>query len=76
MNTWTYIKGSVPDIGNAEVLSLLERGKLDIITITSGAALQNLLAMLGQDSQHGRIVRNPFGGGERQNQADGRRYWI
>ena len=39
-------KRSVPSTNNAEVISLLEQQKLDIITATSGESLQNLLIML------------------------------
>ncbi|MEI6707640.1 MAG: uroporphyrinogen-III synthase [Methylococcales bacterium] len=45
-------KRSVPSINNTEVISLLEQQKLDIITATSGEALQNLLIML--DAAHHR----------------------
>jgi uroporphyrinogen-III synthase len=45
-------KRSVPSTNNTEVISLLEQQKLDIITATSGEALQNLLIML--DAAHHR----------------------
>ncbi|MEI8208632.1 MAG: uroporphyrinogen-III synthase [Methylococcales bacterium] len=39
-------KRIVPDSDRSQVQSLLEQDKLDVITITSGEALQNLLVML------------------------------
>lgn len=36
----------IPDTDTAEITGLLEQNKLDAITITSGEALQNLLALL------------------------------
>jgi uroporphyrinogen-III synthase len=39
----------MPDIDTAPVISLLKDNRLDCITITSGEALQNLMALLGKD---------------------------
>jgi uroporphyrinogen-III synthase len=43
-------KRIIPDIDSSEVFKLLEQNKLDVITITSGEALQNLLIMLGAEN--------------------------
>jgi uroporphyrinogen-III synthase len=46
-------KRIVPDVDNAQVSLLLAQDKLDVITATSGDALQNLLIMLAEkDHQH------------------------
>ncbi|MDD5577798.1 MAG: uroporphyrinogen-III synthase [Methylobacter sp.] len=42
-------KRVIPDIDVAPVLNLLAENKLDVITITSVEALQNLLTMLGKE---------------------------
>lgn len=39
-------KRIIPSTNNTEVISLLEQNKLDVITVTSGEVLQNLLIML------------------------------
>ncbi len=44
----TY-KRITPNSDKAPVISLLTRNKLNVITITSGEALENLLSMLGKD---------------------------
>lgn len=44
---WEVYQRIIPDVDNAEVVSLLEQNKLDVIVITSCEALQNLLTMLG-----------------------------
>jgi uroporphyrinogen-III synthase len=44
---WEVYKRIAPDVDSFEAVSLLEQGLLDVIIITSGEALQNLLAMLG-----------------------------
>jgi uroporphyrinogen-III synthase len=44
---WEVYQRIMPDADNAEVLSLLEQNKLNVIVITSCGALQNLLTMLG-----------------------------
>lgn len=40
-------KRVIPDVDSSEVFRLLEQNRPDVITITSGEALQNLLTMLG-----------------------------
>ncbi len=41
-------KRIMPSTDNTDVISLLEQNKLDVITVTSGEILQNLLIMLGE----------------------------
>jgi uroporphyrinogen-III synthase len=41
-------KRTIPSIDNSQVVQLLAQHRLDVITITSGEALQNLLIMLGE----------------------------
>lgn len=45
---WEVYKRIIPDIDSAEVVSLVEHCKLDVIVVTSCEALQNLLTMLGE----------------------------
>jgi uroporphyrinogen-III synthase len=40
-----------PECNNRQVIQLLKRRELDVITVTSGEALQNLVDMLDQDSR-------------------------
>lgn len=47
----TY-KRTTPNSDKSPVISVLTRHKLDVITITSGEALENLLSMLGEDYHH------------------------
>jgi len=42
-------KRAIPRIDSSDVLLLLKQGRLDVITITSGEALQNLLTLLGKE---------------------------
>jgi uroporphyrinogen-III synthase len=46
---WETYKRIIPNIDNSPVTSLLSQNKLDVITITSGEALENLLTMLGKE---------------------------
>ncbi|MGZ8226037.1 MAG: uroporphyrinogen-III synthase [Methylococcaceae bacterium] len=46
----TVYKRQLPIVDSAQVVFLLAQNKLDIITITSGEALQNLLIMLTEDN--------------------------
>jgi uroporphyrinogen-III synthase len=46
---WEVYKRCMPDFNSSEVLGLIERCKLDAIIITSCEALQNLLAILGEN---------------------------
>ncbi|WAK01819.1 uroporphyrinogen-III synthase [Methylobacter sp. YRD-M1] len=41
-------KRTIPSIDNSQVVQLLTQRRLDVITVTSGEALQNLLIMLGE----------------------------
>ena len=41
-------KRTIPSIDNSQVVQLLTQHRLDVITVTSGEALQNLLIMLGE----------------------------
>jgi uroporphyrinogen-III synthase len=41
-------KRAIPSIDNSQVVQLLTQHRLDVITVTSGEALQNLLIMLGE----------------------------
>jgi uroporphyrinogen-III synthase len=45
---WEVYKRIIPDIDSAEVVSLLEHCKLEVIVVTSCETLQNLLTMLGE----------------------------
>ena len=45
-------KRVIPDIDSSQVSLLLAQGKLDVITVTSGEALQNLLIMLKKRYHH------------------------
>jgi uroporphyrinogen-III synthase len=45
---WEVYQRIIPDSNSAEVVSLLEHCKLDVIVATSCEALQNLLTMLGE----------------------------
>jgi uroporphyrinogen-III synthase len=47
-------KRVTPDIDNSQVSLLLAQDKLDVITVTSGEALQNLLIML-EEKHHQRL---------------------
>ena len=49
----------VPDIDCSEVNSLLSENKLDVITATSGEALQNLFFMVASENQH-RLLARPL----------------
>jgi uroporphyrinogen-III synthase len=52
-------KRIIPGIDNSQVLLLLAQDKLDVITITSGEALQNLLTMLDKE-YHQRLFAVPL----------------
>ena len=52
-------KRVIPDTDRSQVSLLLEQGKLDVITITSGEALQNLLIML-EEKHHQRLFVVPL----------------
>jgi uroporphyrinogen-III synthase len=43
-------KRTIPSIDNSQVVQLLTQHRLDVITVTSGEALQNLLIMLGEEN--------------------------
>ncbi len=58
----TYLdlyKRAIPRIDNAQLIDLLKQKKLDVITLTSGEALQNLLMMLDQ-THHDLIFAIPL----------------
>jgi uroporphyrinogen-III synthase len=46
---WEVYQRLMPDTDATETLSLLGQGRLDAIIVTSGEALQNLVAMLGAE---------------------------
>jgi uroporphyrinogen-III synthase len=52
-------KRIVPGIDNPQIFLLLAEDKLDVITITSGEALQNLLTMLSKE-YHPRLLAVPL----------------
>jgi uroporphyrinogen-III synthase len=52
-------KRIIPGIDSSQVSLLLAQDKLDVITITSGAALQNLLIML-EEKHHHRLFEVPL----------------
>jgi uroporphyrinogen-III synthase len=52
-------KRIIPNIDNSQVSLLLAQDKLDVITITSGEALQNLLIMLAE-KHHQRLFEVPL----------------
>lgn len=43
-------KRTIPSIDSSQVVQLLAQHRLDVITVTSGEALQNLLIMLGENN--------------------------
>ncbi|WP_027159695.1 uroporphyrinogen-III synthase [Methylobacter luteus] len=43
-------KRTIPSIDSSQVVQLLAQQRLDVITVTSGEALQNLLIMLGENN--------------------------
>ena len=54
-------KRITPNIDNSQVSLLLAQDKLDVITVTSGEALQNLLIML-EEKHHQPVIRSASGG--------------
>ena len=52
-------KRIIPDIDSSQVSLLLAQDKLDVITVTSGEALQNLLIML-EEKHHQRLFEVPL----------------
>ncbi len=48
---WEVYQRVIPDIDSSVVMGLLDRDKLDMVIITSGEALQNLIVMLGKKYQ-------------------------
>ena len=52
-------KRIIPGIDNTQVSLLIEQDKLDVITVTSGEALQNLLIML-EEKHHHRLFEVPL----------------
>jgi uroporphyrinogen-III synthase len=52
-------KRVIPDIDSLQVSLLLAQDKLDVITVTSGEALQNLLIML-EEKHHQRLFEAPL----------------
>lgn len=52
-------KREVPDCNNSQVIKMLRRGELDVITITSGEALTNLLGMIDK-SLHALLFAVPL----------------
>lgn len=52
-------KRIIPGIDSSQVSRLLAQDKLDVITITSGEALQNLLIML-EEHHHGQLFEVPL----------------
>jgi uroporphyrinogen-III synthase len=52
-------KRIIPDIDSSQVRLLLAQDKLDVITVTSGEALQNLLIML-EEVDHHRLFEAPL----------------
>ncbi|MDD2658142.1 MAG: uroporphyrinogen-III synthase [Methylococcales bacterium] len=52
-------KRILPGIDSSQVRLLLAQDKLDVITVTSGEALQNLLIML-EEVDHQRLIKTPL----------------
>ncbi len=48
-----------PDSDTRDILTAWERGAVDVVTVTSGAALQNLVAMLGESLRE-RLLTTPL----------------
>jgi uroporphyrinogen-III synthase len=46
---WEVYKRIMPDVDCSGLIGMLEQGLLDVIVITSGEALQNLVVMLGKN---------------------------
>lgn len=46
---WEVYKRIMPDVDCSGLIGILEQGLLDVIVITSGEALQNLVVMLGKN---------------------------
>ncbi len=53
-------KRTIPSIDSSQVNSSITQDKLDVITATSGEALQNLLIMLEEKNHHQRLFEAPL----------------
>lgn len=49
---WEVYERVMPEIDTSEVVGLLKQGLLDVITVTSSEALQNLVVLLGHDDKY------------------------
>lgn len=52
-------KRIIPSTNNSDVIAMLEQNELDVITVTSGEVLQNLLIMLGA-ARHPQLFNLPL----------------